>query len=47
MPIKIGKKTFKTFNEAVTFIMRTKKLTKDKARAYVATIERKQKAGGK
>lgn len=43
MPIKIGNKTFASFAAAVRYIMRTKKMTKERASAYVATIERKQK----
>jgi len=43
MPIKIGEQSFLKFKDAVRFIMRTKNLTKARASAYVATIERKQK----
>jgi len=43
MPIKIGERTFKDFAAAVRYIMRTKKLDKERASAYVATIERKQR----
>ena len=43
MPIKIGKRTFKTFREAVAYIKRTKKFGDKRARAYVASIYEKQK----
>ncbi len=43
MPIKIGKKTFKTFDGAVRYIIRRKKFSEKFAKAYVASIERKQK----
>lgn len=43
MPIKIGKKTYKNFDAAVRAVMSAKKFTEKQARAYVATIERKQK----
>lgn len=42
MPIKIGKRTFKTFNGAVRYIRRTKRFSLERAKAYVATIDRKQ-----
>lgn len=43
MPVKIGRKTFDNFDEAVNYVRRTKKIPIEKARAYVATIERKEK----
>jgi hypothetical protein len=43
MPIKIDNKTFGSFKQAVTYIIRKKKWTKERASAYVATIERKQR----
>ena len=45
MPIKIGDKTFRNFKAAVLHIMRKKKLSKERASAYVAVIERKQRDG--
>jgi hypothetical protein len=43
MPIKMGDKTFRDFDAAVAFVMRTKGLSKERAQAYVATIERAEK----
>lgn len=43
MPIKIGKKTFDTFADAVDHIKSVKKLTKEQAQAYVAKIEQTQR----
>jgi hypothetical protein len=43
MPIKIGKRTFKTFNEAVNYVMEKKGLGRKRARAYVASIYEKQR----
>jgi len=43
MPIKIGERTFKSFAQAVAYIMKKKKWKKERASAYVATIERKQR----
>lgn len=42
MPIKIGNKVFKTFNQAVLWAMKNRHLTRDRAEAYVAAIDRKQ-----
>jgi len=42
MPIKIGSKTFKTFDAAVRHIKKTRHLTEERAKAYVAAIDRKQ-----
>jgi len=39
----MGDKTYKNFDAAVQAVMRAKKWTKERASAYVATIERKQK----
>lgn len=43
MPIKIDSKSFQSFAAAVRYVMRKKRLSKERASAYVATIERKQK----
>jgi len=42
MPIQIGDRTFISFKAAVKHIMKVKRWTKEKASAYVASIERKQ-----
>ena len=42
MPIKIRDRTFKSFGSAVRFIQDTLGLTKEKALAYVAEVDRKQ-----
>ena len=42
MPITIGNRKFKSFGSAVKFVMETLDLDKDKARAYVAAVDRKQ-----
>ncbi len=44
MPVTIGNKTFPNFKAAVKYIQRKKKMKKERAQAYVATIERKQRA---
>ena len=40
IPIKLGKKKYKNFKAATKAVMKKKKLSKDKAAAYVATVER-------
>jgi hypothetical protein len=40
MPIKIGKRVFRRFEDAVAYIQTQKGLTKERAAAYVATIDR-------
>ncbi len=42
MPIKFGGKSFPNFKRAVRYVQRAKKLTKERASAYVAAIARKQ-----
>lgn len=42
MPIHIDKKTFKSFAEAVKYVMATKGMDEKSASAYVAAIEMKQ-----
>lgn len=44
MPIKFAGKTFMKFRHAVRFVMRSKGFSKERASAYVAGIEKKQKA---
>ena len=46
MPIKIYNRTFKSFGSAVKFIQETLEVSKDRARAYVAEVDRKQNAEG-
>lgn len=51
MPIKLGKKTHKTFEGAAKAVAKKKGISMDRARAYVATVDKKQhpktKAKGK
>jgi len=42
MPVKLGKKKFKKFSDASAAIQKKKGISKDRADAYVATVERKQ-----
>jgi hypothetical protein len=42
MPIKMGKKSYKTFSGAVKAIQKKKGWSKKKASAYVATVDRRQ-----
>lgn len=42
MPIKLGKKKYKTFSGAKRAIMKKRGLSAKRAAAYVATIDRKQ-----
>ena len=42
MPIKFGGQTFPTFEAAVKWVMRKKGWTRERASAYVSTIERKE-----
>ena len=42
MPIKMGKKKYKTFGRATTAVAKKKGLSKARAAAYVASIDRKQ-----
>jgi len=47
MPLRLGKKVFDDFDSAVEYVRRVKKIPVERARAYVATIEREQKHGAK
>lgn len=47
MPIKIGEKWYASFERAAQMIAKKKGIPIQRARAYVATIERKQKKGHK
>lgn len=42
MPIKIGKKKYEKFADASAAIQKKKGTSKERANAYVATIERRQ-----
>jgi hypothetical protein len=42
MPIKMGKKKYKSFGGAVKAVQKKKGWSKARASAYVATIDRKQ-----
>ena len=42
LPIKMGSKKYKSFKGAVNSVAKKKGLSKDRAAAYVATIDRKQ-----
>lgn len=42
MPIRMGKKKYKSFGGAVKAVMKKKGLSKKRASAYVATIDRRQ-----
>lgn len=44
MPIKFAGRTFPKFKNAVRYVMRSKGFSKERASAYVAGIEKKQKA---
>jgi hypothetical protein len=41
MPVKLGKKRYKTFNRAAAAVAKKKGIPKKNAKAYVATVERK------
>lgn len=45
MPIKIGSKTYQDFAAAVRAVMKEKGWKRERAAAYVADIERKQRGG--
>jgi hypothetical protein len=47
MPVKIGSKTYKAHNSAAKAIAKKKGLPIDRAHAYVAVVERKQRGGSK
>jgi hypothetical protein len=42
MPVKLGKKKYEKFSDASTAVQKKKGISKDRANAYVASIERKQ-----
>jgi hypothetical protein len=42
MPIKLGKKKYEKFSDASAAVQKKKGISKDRANAYVASIERKQ-----
>ena len=42
MPVKLGKEKFEKFSDASTAIQKKKAISKERADAYVATVERKQ-----
>ena len=42
MPVKLGKKKYDKFSDASAAIQKKKGISKDRANAYVASVERKQ-----
>ena len=42
MPIKLGKKKYEKFSDASAAVQKKKGISKDRANAYVASVERKQ-----
>ncbi len=42
MPAKLGKKKYKSFNTAAAAVAKKKGISKERASAYVAAVERKQ-----
>jgi hypothetical protein len=42
MPIKMGKKKYKSFDTAAAAVAKKKGISKERAKAYVAVIDRKQ-----
>jgi hypothetical protein len=42
MPVKLGKKKYEKFSDASPAIQKKKGISKDRANAYVASVERKQ-----
>jgi hypothetical protein len=42
MPVKLGKKKYEKFSDASAAIQKKKGISKDRANAYVASVERKQ-----
>jgi hypothetical protein len=42
MPVKLGKKKYEKFSDASAAIQKKKGISKDRANAYVAAVERKQ-----
>jgi hypothetical protein len=42
VPVKLGKKKYEKFSDASAAIQKKKGISKDRANAYVASVERKQ-----
>jgi hypothetical protein len=42
VPVKLGKKKYEKFSDASVAVQKEKGISKDRANAYVASIERKQ-----
>jgi hypothetical protein len=42
MPVKLGKKKYKKFSDASAAVQKKKGIPKERANAYVASVERKQ-----
>jgi hypothetical protein len=42
MPVKLGKKKYEKFSDASAVIRKKKGISKDRANAYVASVESKQ-----
>jgi hypothetical protein len=42
MPVKLGKKKYKKFSDASAAVQKKKGISKERANAYVASVERKQ-----
>ena len=42
MPVKLGKKKYEKFSDASAAIQKKNGISKDRANAYVASVERKQ-----
>jgi hypothetical protein len=42
MPVKLGKKKYEKFSDASAAVQKKKGISKDRANAYVASVERKQ-----
>ncbi len=42
MPVKLGKKKYEKFSDASAAIQEKKGISKERANAYVASVERKQ-----
>ena len=40
MPVKLGKKKYKTFDKATEAVAKKKGISKERAAAYVASVER-------
>jgi len=42
MPVKLGKKKYEKFSDASAAVQKKKGISKERANAYVASVERKQ-----